>query len=413
MWIDLSPLLKNKDFRYLYAGQFVSFFGTMLTYVALPYQMYQLTESTLAVGMLGLVELVPLLFTAFIGGALADSWDRKKLLLFSETAMAFCCLLLVFNSLLPNPEVWLLFIIAALLSGISGLHRPALDAMTPRLVKHHEIQAVSVLTSLKGNVGMVGGTAAAGLLIANVGLVWTFSLDCLTFVFSLFVLSKIRYINTLSKQESPSLKSIIEAIRYAIKRQELLGTYVVDIVAMIFGMPNALFPAVAEAFGGAKVVGWLYSAPAIGAVIISIFSAWTHKIQRHGAAVAYASIVWGLAITAFGFTNSWIWAIAFLALAGAADSVSGIFRTTLWNETIPDRLRGRMASLEMISYMTGPLLGNAEAGLVASVTSTKISIISGGILCVVGVVICVVFLPIFWKYHADSSKKMYDETLHA
>jgi MFS family permease len=405
MWLDLSPLKKNRDFRYLYVGQFVSFFGTMLTYVALPFQMYHLTQSTLAVGLLGVVELVPLLLTAFIGGALADSWDRKKLLILSEIAMIAGCSLLVLNSLLPHPQVWLLFIIAGLLSGISGLHRPALDAMTPRLVKHHEIQAVSVLTALKGNVGMIGGTAAAGLLIANVGLAWTFAVDCLTFIISLIALSQIKYITPLSKQDPPSFKSVMEALRYAVKRQELLGTYAVDMIAMIFGMPNALFPAVAESFGGAKVVGWLYSAPAIGALVITVFSAWTHKIKRHGAAVAYASIVWGLAITAFGFANTWIWAIVFLALAGAADSVSGIFRTTLWNETIPDRLRGRMASLEMISYMTGPLLGNAEAGLVASLTSTKVSIISGGILCIIGVILCVAFLPIFWGYRAGDSEE--------
>lgn len=398
MWIDLSPLRKNRNFRYLYMGQLVSFIGTMLSLVALPYQIYRLTESTLSVGLLGIAELLPLLITAFIGGSLADTMDRRKLLLWSEFGMACGCLILMLNALLPNPQVWVLYVVAALMSALNGFHRPALDAMTPRLVTHDQIQAVSVLATFKFNVAAIGGPALAGLLISSVGIAWTFAIDLSTFAFSLWALSKIPRMEPLEQRDPPSLKSVIEAMRYAIKRPELLGTYVVDIVAMIFGMPNALFPAVAESLGNVKMVGWLYSAPSIGALIATLLSGWTKKIQRHGAAVAYASLVWGLAITAFGFMDQWIWIIFFLAIAGAGDCISGIFRMTIWNETIPDKIRGRMAGLEMISYMSGPLLGNAEAGLVASLTNTQISIVSGGLLCVLGVILCVFLLPGFWKY---------------
>lgn len=408
MWIDISPLRKNRNYRYLFIGQFVSFIGTMMSLVALPYQVYKLTESTLAVGLLGLVELAPLLLTAFIGGVLADTMDRRKLLLWAEFGMACGCLLLVINAVLPEPQVWVLFVVAGLMSALNGFHRPALDAMTPRLVTHDQIQAVSVLSALKYNIGAIGAPAVAGLLISTLGISWTFAIDFSTFLISLWALSKIKNMEPLEQTDPPSLKSVTEAIRYAINRPELLGTYIVDIVAMIFGMPNALFPAVAEAMGSVKMVGWLYSAPAIGALIATLLSGWTKKIKSHGQAVAYSALAWGFAIIAFGIAQQWVWVIFFLAIAGAADCMSGIFRTTIWNQTIPDRIRGRMAGLEMISYMSGPLLGNAEAGLVASMTNTQVSIISGGILCVIGVVLCVFLLPGFWKYHSEQKIKSYE-----
>lgn len=403
MWIDLSPLFKNRDFRYLYFGQFVSFFGTMLSFVALPYQVYQITGSTFAVGMLGIVELVPLVITAFIGGALADVMDRRKLLILSEMGMAFGCLILVANSLNSHPNLWLIYIVAGALSAVSGLHRPSLDATLPRLVSHEEIQSASILASFKGTVGMIGGPAAAGLCISYLGLPWTFAIDFATFAFSILALMQIRRLTPTGEQERPSLKSVKEAFRYAVSRHELLGTYVVDFVAMVFAMPHALFPAMSAAFGGTKILGWLYSAPAVGALVVTVFSGWTHKIKRHGMAVIIAATLWGISMACVGLSYTLWGSLFFLALAGAADSVSGIFRTTIWNETIPDRIRGRMASLEMISYMSGPLTGNAVAGLLASLTSTQIAITAGGSLCVIGVFLSALLLPGFWKYYRIKS----------
>lgn len=398
MWIDISPLIKNRDFRYLYAGQFISLMGTMLSYVALPYQVYELTQSTFLVGLLGVVELVPLLLTAFIGGALADVMDRKKLLLWSELGMMFGCVALLINALIPQPQLWAIYVISGLLSALSGLHRPSLDAMFPRLVAHEEIQAVSVLSSLRGTVGMIGGPAIAGLCISYFGLPWTYAIDLATFVISLIAIALIRSMAPTGEQDRPSIKNIGEAIRYALNRHELLGTYVADFFAMVFAMPNALFPAIAQSLGGTKYLGWLYSAPAVGALVVTILSGWTKKITFHGRAVIIAAALWGIAITAFGFAPNIYLMLLFLALAGAADGVSGIFRLTIWNETIPDRIRGRMASLEMISYMSGPLLGNTYAGFIASVSSTHIAITSGGSLCVLGVLLSALLLPGFWKY---------------
>lgn len=398
MWIDITPLKKNRDFRFLYFGQFVSFFGTMLSLVALPYQVYHLTESTFAVGMLGIAELIPLLITAFIGGALSDVMDRRKLLIRSEIAMSLGCLILVGNALLPEPHLWVIFVMAGLLSGLSGLHRPSLDAMIPRLVEHHEIQAASVLSSFRSTVGMIGGPAVAGLCIAYLGIAWTYVLDFLTFVVSLCALMNVKSMVPAGDAQPPSLKSIQEAFRYAISRPELLGTYIVDFTAMVVSMPHALFPAIAQTMGGNKILGWLYSAPAIGALFVTVLSGWTHKVKRHGMAVVLAASCWGLSILLVGFSPNIIFILLFLAFAGAADSISGIFRTTIWNQTIPDRIRGRMASLEMLSYMSGPLLGNAQAGLMASLIGTQPAIALGGGLCILGVVVSALLLPGFWMY---------------
>ena len=401
MWIDLSPLKRNRDFRFAYFGQFISFFGTMMSWVALPYQIYHLTNSTLAVGLLGIIELVPLLLTAFIGGALADVLDRRKLLIRAEIGMAIGCLCLTLNAMATHPQLWLVYLIAAVLSAISGLHRPSLDALMPRLVSHEEIQATSVLAMFRSTVGMIGGPAVAGICIASFGLAWTFALDFLTFIVSIAALLQIKSIVPPENQEQPSFKSIVVAIRYAISRQELMGTYIIDFVAMIFAMPNALFPAMAVMLGGTKTLGWLYAAPAIGALIITVFSAWTKKIKRHGAAVAVAAVLWGSSIAGVGLSNHLLMIVFFLILAGAADCISGIFRTTIWNETIPDKLRGRMASLEMVSYMSGPVLGNAQVGFLASMTSIQFAISLGGSLCVIAVCLSIFLLPAFWKYHAS------------
>jgi MFS family permease len=398
MLLDLSPLIRYRDYRLLFIGQLVSFVGSMLTYVALPYQLYHLTGSSLAVGLVGIAQLAPLLFTALVGGAYADALDRRKLLIVAELVLVLCSAVLAFNSMSTHPQVWVIYLVAAIGSSVNGFHTPAQNAMTPRLVDRQDIPAVSALNTLKGTIPAVAGPALGGILIASAGLTATYFADVASFAVSLGALWLMKPMPASEKSDPPGVSSIVEGLKYARSRDELLGTYVVDFVAVVFGMPMALFPAVAEGFGGAKVLGLLYSAPAVGALIMSLLSAWTKRVHRHGAAVILAASTWGLAIVAFGFTNQLWLALFFLALAGAADMVSGLFRSTIWNGTIPDHLRGRLAGIEMVSYMSGPLLGNAESGLVASLANTQISIVSGGILCVVGVIFCAFRLPQFRRY---------------
>jgi len=402
--LNLSLFRRNRNFSLLYFGQFVSFFGTMITSVALPYQIYMQTHSTLMVGLLSLVQLLPLLVTALIGGVFADRYHRRVLLLVSESVLCVGSLLLALNASLAQPHIWVMFVVSSLMSAFNGLHRPALESIVQQIVDKNDYAVVSALSNMKYNIGAIAGPALGGVLIASSGLVVTYMADVFTFVASLMALI---LMTNIPKPEAVSDDStwaaLMQGFRYAVSRQELIGTYVVDFIAMIFGMPTALFPTIALSFGGAKVLGLLYLAPAVGALVISFYGGWATHFKRHGIAIAVAAAFWGVAIIGFGVaSNFWI-AWFFLILAGAFDGISGIFRMTMWNQTIPNNLRGRLAGIEMISYLSGPRLGDTEAGLVAAAFGVTASIVSGGVLCVAGVAVCCWFLPKFCSYHSEHS----------
>jgi len=395
--LDVTPLRESRDFRLLFAGQAVSFFGSMMTFVALPVQMYGLTRSSVAVGLLGVTEFVPIFLMAFVGGALADAVDRRRMVRATEALLAVGTGLLILNSLLAQPRVWVLYFCAALFAALNGLQRPSLDALLPRLVAAEQMPAAMALRFLGATVGMIVGPALGGLLVAALGPAVTYSIDLATFAASLAALWLMRAAPPPPGADRPSPRSIAEGLRYARSRPELLGTYLVDINAMFFGMPMALFPAIAEGFGGASV-GLLYAAPAAGALCVTLTSGWAKRVNRHGLCVALAAASWGLAIVAFGFAPTLSSALLCLALAGASDMVSGLFRSTIWNQTIPDHLRGRLAGIEMVSYTTGPLLGNAESGIVAGLFGVRASVVSGGVLCVAGTALLSLLLPAFLRY---------------
>jgi len=398
--VDITPLRRHRDFRLLFIGQLVSFFGTMITSVAVPYQVYQLSHSVLFVGMLGLAELAAILIFALLGGALADAADRRLMVLLTEAGLMGGSLLLAGNSLLNHPTLWLIFAIVIVQASIDSLQRPSLGAMLPRLVDRDELTAAAALGNVRGTLGMIAGPSIAGVLIAVAGLPATYLIDVATFVVGLACLALMKEVPPPADAERPSLRRVVEGIQYARSRPELIGTYVVDIVAMLFGMPMALFPAIAQTLGGPSVLGFLYAAPSVGAFAFAATSGWTRKVHRHGMGVIVAATVWGVAIIGFGVVPGLLAALVFLALAGAADSMSGVFRGTIWNQTIPDSLRGRLASIELLSYSVGPTLGNFEAGVVASLTSIRFSIVSGGVLCVLGCVLCAFALPAFRTYDA-------------
>jgi MFS family permease len=401
MLIDLSPLRRHRDYRLLYVGQFVSAFGSFITVVALPVQIYQLTQSSAVVGLLGAAQLVPLALTALWGGALADAMDRRKLLLGAEAMLLCCALLLAWNASRAAPSVALLFVVAALMSALDGFHRPALESLTPRLVTMEELPAVAALSSLRFTTASIAGPALAGVSIAAIGLAATFLVDVLTYAVSFVALWFIRAMPAAERAPRVGLASIVEGLRYAKSRPELIGTYVVDIVAMTFAMPMAVFPAMAAAAGRPDAVGLLYSSMSVGALALTLFSGWTRRVRRRGAAVVVAAALWGVAIVGLGLAPGLWTAVACLVLAGAADMASGIFRSTIWNETIPSELRGRLAGIEQLSYMSGPLLGNARVGFMAERYGLAPAIAWGGVACVVGVAWCAKALPAFWRYRKD------------
>jgi len=334
----------------------------------------------------------------------ADRVDRKRLLITSEALMALCLAGLLANALTAAPSVLAIYALVAVLQGASGFHRPALEALTQKLARPEEFAAVAALSSVRGTVGMVAGPALAGLLLARWGAVGAYLFDFCTFLAALFFISRIPR-QAIGTVEAPSerphlLSDLAEGLRFAWARPELMGTYIVDIVAMAFAFPVALFPAMAAADGRTESVGWLLSAMSVGALVIGLFSGWTGKVQRHGRAVVIAAAVWALGIVALGFAPSLTLGLLCLAVAGAADMVSGVFRGTIWNQTIPNTLRGRLAGIEMISYLTGPLLGNARAGFMADAWSVSSAVWIGGAICFAGVIATGFALPRFWAYRS-------------
>ena len=405
MLIDISPLRISRDYRLLFFGQLISAFGTAMSFVVVPVQVYQLTGSTLLVGLLSASEFVLILLMAFVGGAYADFIDKRKMLRLTEIGQTLVTAALVFNATLVRPQIWLLFVCAALHAGLAALQRPSFESMLQKIVPLELMASVSALNSLRWNVTTILGPSLAGIILARYGASIAYSIDLVTFAASLTAVFLIRAVPSPSQiEQRPTLKSVAEGLSYAWKRKDILGTYLIDMNAMFFGMPAALFPAMAANFG-AGTVGFFYAAPSVGALVATLTSGWAKKVNRHGLFVAIAAALWGVAMIFFGLAQNLYLALFFLALAGGFDMISAVFRMTIWSQTIPHYLRGRLAGLEMISYTSGPKLGDAEAGIVATLFSVRASIVSGGILCVVGSAIISLLLPEFIKYHGAAGLK--------
>jgi MFS family permease len=404
--IDLRLLARSRQLRLLITGQGISSLGSMVTSVALPFQAYHLTHSTLVVGLLSLAEFVPLLATAFLGGALADAIDRRRLILASECAMGLATVGLLVNATAERPQLWPLFVVGAAITTAYGLQRPSLDAIVPRVVDEEDLAPASSLQLLVWSSTMVAGPLLAGLLIAVSGLATTYAVDVVTYAVALLAFAAMAPAPPAPDAGELSLAAVADGLRYARSRGDLLGSYLVDLSAMFFGIPEALIPAVATHYGGAAVVGVLYAAAPIGAFAVSATSGWLGRVTRHGRAIALAAAGWGVGIVVFGFATSLAVAVAGLLIAGGADMVSGLCRTTMWNESIPDRVRGRLAGLEMLSYGSGPTLGNVEAGAAASLVGLRASIVAGGGLCILASAAIALALPTLWRYDAASGRRL-------
>lgn len=398
--LDTSPLRELPQFRYLWTSASITRFGAILTYVAMPFQIKELTHSFLAVGILGLVEIAPLIIFGLYGGALADSVDRRTMAMWTELAFMLCVGALALNSIASSPQVWILYVVAIVRACIDGLQRPSLEALVPRLVPRDKLAAASALTSLTHNVAFVFGTALGGLIVVAVGPAIAYSVDIATFAISLLLLSRISPVPPNEKASKPSLRGIAEGAQYAWTRKDLLGTYLIDTAAMVFAFPNALFPFLADSFDSPSALGLLYTAGAVGSLLATATSGWTRQINRHGLAVILAASAWGAGIALVGFAHSLTVALIGLAIAGAADMISGLFRSLIWNSTIPDELRGRLAGIELLSYSIGPELGQVRAGISAQYFGIRRAFISGGILCMISVVALSSYLPSLRKFHA-------------
>jgi MFS family permease len=402
--IDVGPLRRYPAFRRLFVGQTISTFGSEVAAVAAPFQLYQLTHSTLQVGLLSLCELFPLLTLTIVGGALADAVDRRRLLLVTEVLLALGALGFAFNASLAEPKVWAIYVLVTLAMSIFSLGVAGMGTVIPRLVQPHELAAANAIENVYGSTTNVAGPAFGGVLIALLGLKGAYLLDAGTFAASLWSVWRLPPLPAAHDAERPSWQTIKEGFRFVRHKKVLLGMFLVDSNAMVFGMPRALFPALAihHFGGGAGKLGLMYAAPYAGALISSLLSGWIGHVRRQGLIVAVAAALWGVAITAFGFAETFWLALLLLAAAGAADNVSAVLRgTILWTVT-PDEVRGRVSGIEFAQVAATPALGNVEAGLVAELTSLRFSIVSGGLLCIIGTVVVALAVPAFTRYDAHA-----------
>ncbi len=402
--IDLTPLKKYPDFRNLWTAGLISYFGSMITYVALPFQLKELTGSYLAVGLLGVVEIVPLIIFGLYGGVLADSVDRKKMVWATEAGALILVLVLLGNSLLGSPTTLAIYLVAALFAVVDGLQRPSMDAMLPRLVSHEDLPAASALLSLRWQLGVIVGPTIGGIIFSTMSVSAGYVVDIATYLLSLFFLARVGSIARSKEAEKPSLAALLDGVKYAFRRQDLLGTYIIDLAAMTLAMPMALYPFWADELNAPWALGMFYAAITVGSVIVTLTSGWTRTYRFHGRAVILAAMGWGLAIAAAGMSNSLILVLLFLTIAGASDMVSALFRGNIWNQTIPDNLRGRLAGIELLSYSVGPLAGQLRAATMAAATTLSISVTSGGLMCVVVVALLAIFLPKMWKYDVQTNE---------
>lgn len=399
---DTRPLQESPAYRRLWIGQWLSTLGSRMTGVAVPIQVYALTHSSLAVGMIGLTVAVPLIGLGLLGGSIADAFDRRKLVLVTTSLLAVVSLLFALQALLDLRWLWLLYVLIAVQSCLSAIDQPARRTFIPRLLPPERIPAATALSFLSFHINNTAGPLLAGAIIATAGLQTAYVIDAVSFFFSFYGVMRLPAMPPRGGGASPGLRAVVEGLRFVRRHPVLSKIMLVDLNATIFGMPFALFPALAATRfgGGPQTVGLLYAAPAIGGVIVSAFSGPLSHLHRQGWAILIAVAVWGAAIAGFGATKLLWLGVTLLAIAGAADVVNGVFRTTIIQVNTPDALQGRVNSVGFVVGAGGPRLGDVESGVVASLTSPVFSAVSGGLASVVGVVLLGLMSPAFARYDA-------------
>ena len=405
--VDLEPIKRDRDFRIVWIGQLINGLGRQLTAVALPFELWQLTHSSLSIGLLALVQLGPILVFSLGGGAVADAVDRRRLLIVTQLALAACSLGLAAITVLPSPSVLGLYVIAFVASGVGAVDQPARSSSIPRLVPRERLPAAIALNWLSSQTVAILGSILAGVLIAIAGVATAFAFDVVTFMASLFALLLIAPIPPHPNAARPSFKGILEGLRYARAKRIVLSTFAIDFNAMLFGSPTSLFPQLALTVFRTGPIGYslLTAAPAVGALLAATFSGWIGHIRRPGRGVVIAVAAWGAGIVGFGlFAASLPLALICLAVAGGADVISAVLRASIVQLTTPDQLRGRLNSINILVVTSGPRFGDAEAAAVAALAGPQFSVISGGLLCLAGLLGVVRLFPEMLSYRATDSE---------
>jgi len=401
--VDVTPLRESPGFRSLWIGQSIAYVAWRMMLVLVPVQVYRLTGSTLDVGLVSLVQFIPLVVFTVIGGALADAHDRKRLLLLSTTGIAAATAAFVVVSAAGTPNVGVVFGLGFVSWSAFSLGAGAIRSLTPRLVPLAQLPAAAALNGLYNNLGLVLGPAIGGVLISTIGFAATYGVSLAGMLLSLVSVAKLPPIPPQEGAPSMTFGAIVDGFRYLRAQHLVLSFFLIDTLAMVFGMPSSLFPALAQhIFRHPSSVGFLFAAPAVGAFVVSLLSGWAVRVGRQGLAIVVSVSLWGISIAAFGLTRSLWLALVLLAVAGAADQVSAIFRSTIVLTVTPDHMRGRLGGIEFAQIASTPSLGNLEAGVVAQLTSLRFSIVSGGIGCIVATLVVAAFFPVLLRYDANA-----------
>ncbi|MFB7053691.1 MFS transporter [Streptomyces vinaceus] len=404
IFADLTPLRTSPDYRRLWVGSTISWMGQAMTALAISLQVYDITGSSFSVGLVGLFSLVPLVAFGLYGGAIADTVDRRKLGLYSSLGLTALSIALAGAALLDYHRVWLLYSVVALQAVCGALNGPARSAMIPRLLPTEQLPAANALNSVTMTSGTMIGPVLGGLIVGWWGYQAAYLIDAVTFCAALYAVWRLPAMLPEREGGKRGRASVLDGLRFLGTRPNIRMTFFSDMAAMVLAQPKALFPAIAVLWygGDAKTVGLLVAAPAVGALLGGLFSGWQGRIRRHGLAILISVAAWGLAIAVFGLTrNLWL-GLFFLALAGWADTISMVFRSTMMQAATPDEMRGRLQGVFIVVVAGGPRLGDFLAGTTADLTSPAVAITGGGLGCVLVLLLLALRWRGFARYDARS-----------
>lgn len=400
MAVDARSLRDSVPFRRLWVGQLISLVGRQITLVAVPFQVYSITRSALDVGLLGIVQAVPLICGSLGGGAIADRFDRRRVLLITQLCLAACSALLATGAYLGNPPLLGIYGVVAIAALVGAVDSPTRTAIIPNLVGADRLAGALSLNIVLFQTALVAGPAIGGLVIAHLGLAEAYSVDVVTFSAALIAVVLLPPQGHGARERERPVAAILRGLKFAKGQPLILGGFAMDLAAMIFGLPRAVFPVLAATtfHAGAQGLGLLYSAPGFGAVVAALLSGPVARSRRLGRIIVVSIAAWGVVVIVFGFATSLWVALVLLAVAGGADSLSSVCRNTMMQRIAPDELRGRLTSLYFMVVAGGPYLGDVETGVVANAFGAEVAIVSGGALCLVGLGAAAAAFPSVWRY---------------
>ena len=401
---DVRPLRESAHFRRLWVGITVGQLGQQMTNVAVAYQVWSLTRSSFAVGLLGAAAVVPMIVFGLYGGTLVDTFDRRRVAIVASTGLWLLSVVLVVQAALDLGQVWLLYAVVAAQAAFFSVNNPARQAIVPRLIRAELLPSANALSTLSFSLGFTVGPLAGGFLLAvsNGDFTLPYAVDAVTFLAALYALWRLPPIPPQGPPRRAGFRSMLEGFRFVRSRPNVLMSFLVDLCAMVLAQPRALFPELADTVygGGSRTLGILQATPAMGALVAAMSSGWLHRIRRQGLAILVCVLGYGASVATFGLVGSLWVGVVFLALSGAFDMVSAAFRSTILQVAAPDEMRGRLQGVFVVVVAGGPRLGDMAAGSLGSIVGPTLAVVAGGCACMVATALLAARFRGFARYDA-------------